>query len=586
MHAESLRSVAQRLSSIARSPQYRRVPSLCNKSRFASTRASFKCKMAIIEPAPKEYSSWSSEDLIKRVTDLEQQLRQKNEAHNVPQSSSSIQASSRIPNQPKVKPRHKRQFDPTKYNTRYIALKLAYLGRRYQGFEHHKGEKTRLPTVEEKIWEAMSKTKLIFPTEGTKNGVDWNGCNYSKCGRTDTGVSSFGQVIALNVRSSKPLKDYKEVTTIDENGEKYKDTQKIEWDPIKDELEYPRMLNRCLPDDIRVLAWCPAPSPDFSARFSCRMRRYRYFFTNPAFAPRHGDAGMVDRGVRDGWLDIEAMRVAAKCFEGTHDFRNFCKVDSSKQITNFERRIYRAEIVKSYGQVPRFVRQPSFGQLASYDADSADEPAVWEFQVDGSAFLWHQVRHLIAVLFLVGQGLEKPEVVKSLLEVKQNPAKPLYEMADHAPLVLDDCVFPSTGGDPLEDNMPWILPDQQADQTKEGAYANGVYGPGGLSEVLWGQWHQWKISETLALNLLDQVAMRKLSLWDGGRIEPQALSKVSAKVFDGGHGPRLKGDYIPLLQRPRGLEVDEQNRRYAERKGLPDGLARKGRPSKPTDMDD
>lgn len=538
------------------------------------------------EPSHEAYDSWSNADLIKRVTNLEQQLREQNEAHAADFPSKTSQSTSRHPSEPKVKPRHKRQFDPSKYNARYIALKLAYLGRRYQGFEHHKGEKTRLPTVEEKIWEALSKTKLIFPTEGTENGVDWNGCNYSKCGRTDTGVSSFGQVIALNVRSSKPLNEYEEVSKTGENGEEYTETRKIEWDPIKDELEYPRMLNRCLPDDIRILAWCPAPSPDFSARFSCKMRRYRYFFTNPAFAPRRGDAGMVDRGVRDGWLDIEAMRAAAKEFEGTHDFRNFCKVDSSKQITNFERRIYRADIARSYGQMPRFVSEPGFGQLGSKAKTNADEPAVWEFQVDGSAFLWHQVRHLIAVLFLVGQGFEKPSVVKSLLDVEQNPAKPLYEMADQAPLVLDDCVFPASDSDPLADTMPWIMPDQQIDQSKEGAYANGVYGAGGLNEVLWAQWHQWKISETLALNLLDQVAMRKLSLWDSGRIEPKALSKVSAKVFDGGHGPRLKGDYIPLLERHRGLEVDEQNRRYAERKGLPEGFAKKGRPLKPTDVDE
>lgn len=30
--------------------------------------------------------------------------------------------------------------------------------------------------------------------------------------------------------------------------------------------------------------------------------------------------------------------------------------------------------------------------------------------IKGSAFLWHQVRCLVAVLFMIGQGLESPNV--------------------------------------------------------------------------------------------------------------------------------------------------------------------------------
>ena len=43
------------------------------------------------------------------------------------------------------------------------------------------------------------------------------------------------------------------------------------------ELPYVIMLNRNLPDNIRVLGWTDVPS-DFSARFSCKDRTYKYFF--------------------------------------------------------------------------------------------------------------------------------------------------------------------------------------------------------------------------------------------------------------------------------------------------------------------
>lgn len=35
--------------------------------------------------------------------------------------------------------------------------------------------------------------------------------------------------------------------------------------PVEEELDYPALLNRALPPDIRVLGWAPVP-PDFNAR--------------------------------------------------------------------------------------------------------------------------------------------------------------------------------------------------------------------------------------------------------------------------------------------------------------------------------
>lgn len=89
------------------------------------------------------------------------------------------------------------------------------------------------------------------------------------------------------------------------------------------EMDYVTMLNRSLPDDIRVLGWC-AVTPEFSARFSASHRMYRYFFLH-------------------GTLDIQAMQAAAKLLVGDHDFRNICKIDIGN-VTNFRREIYSAEI--------------------------------------------------------------------------------------------------------------------------------------------------------------------------------------------------------------------------------------------------
>lgn len=46
-----------------------------------------------------------------------------------------------------------------------------------------------------------------------------------------------------------------------------------------------------------------------------------------------------------------------------------------------------------------------------------DENQLWAIKIKGSAFLWHQVRCMVAVLFLIGQGHESPDVrTKCLLD--------------------------------------------------------------------------------------------------------------------------------------------------------------------------
>lgn len=44
----------------------------------------------------------------------------------------------------------------------------------------------------------------------------------------------------------------------------------------------------------------------------------------------------------------------------------------------------------------------------------------------GKAFLWHQVRAIMAILLLVGQENEKPEIIRELLDVEHNPCTPQY----------------------------------------------------------------------------------------------------------------------------------------------------------------
>lgn len=585
-----------------------------------------------------DYTTWSNLSLIGRIADLERQLKSQN---NQPPTSSSSASTPAVPETKDTSgvPRHppqtlepgdsttplqkstrpsktKRDIDPSKYHTRHIALKFAYLGQRYNGFEHANNNVTPLPTIEEELWKALRLGRLIFPTSSSSefaedyvigktsraHTFDWEGCQYSKCGRTDRGVSAFGQVIGIRVRSARPMKKAKttgtaediatdtENLTIDEatpiqnatnqESNACEDLEE-EWDDIRDELPYIQILNNILPSDIRILAWCPNPPPNFDARFSCRERQYKYFFTQPAYSPTPGRLGFLrsaahHRGIsgkklRDGWLDIEAMREGCKHFEGSHDFRNFCKVDTSKQITNFERIIYQASIELAdpktdsvdYLGTPEFRpsdNTPDAEHQKTVNEDWPSKPLVYTFTLRGSAFLWHQVRHMVAMLFLIGQGVEPPSIIPELLDVSKNPCKPAYEMASDAPLVLWDCSFPDAQSGSRADAVEWVYCGDPRQTDPSSGKGDGKFAPLGLVDSLWTTWSKRKMDEILAGALLDLT----VNQGDPSFIqnEPPKKPFKSQKIFYGGNEGRLGGFYVPVMQKKRTSTVEEQNARY------------------------
>lgn len=592
---------------------------------------------------PSVYDKWSHEQLVERIRELENQVKA-NEIQQETQISSFVPgAAADSPEAPPTKTPYikpakapAKPFDASKYSTRLIALKFAYLGQAYNGFEHHLNNKTPLPTIEEELWKALVKTRLINPTpknneEVTDYGrlsrkdfekwdregaeVNWEGCEYSKCGRTDRGVSAFGQVIGIRVRSNRPLPKTTsvEASTMDDGAEENAESPIVEtkseseakapFNDLTDELPYIQLLNRVLPPDIRVYAWCPNPPADFSARFSCKERRYKYFFTNPCFAPVPGASSLYSASeessapMREGWLDIEAMQQGCRNLIGLHDFRNFCKIDASKQLTNFKRRIFHASIDEvSSLSLPSFLShvalQPSSSVGSDAGATPAETPKMYCFTLHGSAFLWHQVRSIVAILFLIGQRLEAPSIIPELLDMEKNPTRPKYEMASDAPLVLWDCIFPAPeevqSSDErehgYEDRLEWVyVGDPGGVEPKSRAHASAVgrgkWGRGGVIDDVWELWRQHKMEETLSGLLLDTIASQgKCTLDEEQKREAEEASgakkidgmKNVPRVFDGADVGRAKGKYMPVLKRERQDPVELVNERYAIRKGLKD----------------
>ncbi|KKF93587.1 putative tRNA pseudouridine synthase C25B8.05 [Ceratocystis platani] len=535
------------------------------------------------------YAKWTRESLLAHIKSLEEELQKnqlalpplpslarpeglakkkknKAEANGTPGAGEDGQ-------KPAKKAKVVKDIDPSKYNSRYIALKFAYQGKRYGGFEYQ--ESQELPTIEDELWKALTCTRLIYPKDA--NVVDFDCCEYSKCGRTDRGVSAFGQVVTLRVRSNRPLPKPEGsaggVTEAMEIDSTEKAPEK-EWDPIRDEIRYCSVLNRVLPPDIRILAWYPDPPADFVARFSCRERQYRYFFTQPAYAPIPGP--LQNSQSSNGWLDIDRMRNAAKHFQGSHDFRNFCKADPSKLRTNYTRTMFEVDVVEvpeastdlaAYMQSE--VLKPEAGPVKSEGLEMNPRGTkVYYFSVKGSAFLWHQIRCMVYVLFLVGQGLEEPSVILDLLDVEKTPARPAYPMADDVPLVLWDCIFPVEGDAERRDAVPWVWADAD-EQSALGFSRNGNI------EALWSEWRGKKMDEMLAAQLLLMVSKQgqtpKILESKERAVAVLGDKTLPPRIFEGGNagffGPKK---YIPLEKLKKGIPVDEANDAYARKNGYKD----------------
>ncbi|XP_013199182.1 tRNA pseudouridine(38/39) synthase [Amyelois transitella] len=335
-----------------------------------------------VPPKTKKFKGASKEDLekidknelIERIIQLE--------AHNLQLKNIISKNLSGEHEDAKNDKNNKRSFDFSKCHYRKVLIRILYFGWDYQGLAVQEDSNQ---TIEHHLFHALTKSCLIQSREMSQ---------YHRCGRTDKGVSAFGQVISITLRSKFSPEEHKTQT-------------------LDSEMQYCKILNRLLPKDIRAVAWMPIPDdrPEFSARFDCEKRHYKYYF------PRSN-------------LNLQSMRQAANYLVGSHDFRHLCKMDVGNGVTEFRRNVLGADIL-------------------AVEEENDDPTTMYCLVIQGNAFLWHQIRCIMAVLLLVGQGLESPDIVKELLDVDTHPRKPQYSMALDIPLNLFHCSYP------LELSQPW-----------------------------------------------------------------------------------------------------------------------------------
>lgn len=220
-----------------------------------------------------------------------------------------------------------------------IALQLAYDGRGFAGWQIQPDR----PTVQGALETALAAL-LQTPVRTLS------------AGRTDAGVHALGQVVHFDTAVERPL------------------------------TAYVRGVNARLPDAVAVLDAWPVRE-DFHARFDARARRYGYLLHNaPVRDPLwSGRAGWVHRP-----LDAQAMRAAAQCLVGEHDFTSFRAAQC--QASTPVRTLKSIELRRRGGWI--------------------------YLELVADAFLHHMVRNIVGALVQVGSGARPASWLAGLLAAR------------------------------------------------------------------------------------------------------------------------------------------------------------------------
>lgn len=218
-----------------------------------------------------------------------------------------------------------------------IKITVSYDGTNYYGWQKQKGKKTIQGTLEKALRRILKRTVKLTGS-----------------GRTDAGVHAFFQ--CANFKTDKLLV------------------------PVK---KLPYVLNRLLPEDIRVLN-AEEVDEGFDARRSAKAKTYMYVISNLSVQSPFS--------ARYSWhipepLDVTKMRKAARTLIGKHDFRAF--MSSGSVVSSTVREVKKIVIKKKNSQIMIIIR------------------------ADG--FLKQMVRNIVGTLVEAGKGKRTPQEVAKIL---------------------------------------------------------------------------------------------------------------------------------------------------------------------------
>ncbi len=239
-----------------------------------------------------------------------------------------------------------------------VCLCIAYDGTDFHGWQAQEGLRTVQGTIEEAAAQMRVETTPLLA-----------------CSRTDAGVHALGQLASFRSRFEVPPQGWI-------HG-----------------------LNAVLPRDVVILDAKPCYYR-YNPRFHSRSKRYRYLIRcaryrdplirnqvwhlTPNYARRDLGRGRHDRA--EEYLDLEAMREAARHMVGTHDFHAFRAASDERETS--VRTMFSVELLPCY----------------------EGRAELLAIEVRGSAFMKNMVRIMVGTLVEVGRGQLTADAVHAMLQ--------------------------------------------------------------------------------------------------------------------------------------------------------------------------
>jgi len=229
---------------------------------------------------------------------------------------------------------------------RNIKLTIAYDGADFHGWQFQPG----LPTIQGALNDVVRKI--------TDEQIVVHGAS-----RTDAGVHGLGQVAHFKTNSSLSA------------------------------VEFQRALNALLPPAIRVVE-AEEVGMEFHSRWQAQGKTYRYRIYRGRVLPPFE----YRRVLHYPWpLDEEAMRQAARLFEGEHDFSSFAASSGAEEDD-------RDRLMTRVISLSEIVREPEREEIT--------------YVVRGISFLRYMVRKIVGTLLDVGRGKLAPADIPALFEAR------------------------------------------------------------------------------------------------------------------------------------------------------------------------
>ncbi|XP_075653657.1 uncharacterized protein LOC142624043 isoform X1 [Castanea sativa] len=158
-------------------------------------------------------------------------------------------------------------------------------------------------------------------------------------------------------------------------------------------------LNGLLPSDIRVQEISPA-MPEFHARFSAKRKIYHYKIYNDTIMDPFQHRYAYHSAYK---LNAAVMREAASYFIGKHDFSAFVNASHNDRVRDPVKNIFRFDVIEM--------------------------GALLQLEVEGSGFLYRQVRNMVALLLQIGKEAIPPDIVPMILASRDRKELAKYALS-------------------------------------------------------------------------------------------------------------------------------------------------------------